>query len=98
MTTSTSTTTADVTMHTVETPEVPAPHAEHADAVAWLADEFPEWEIAVADTDTGKGELRPLFVASRDGHHPQAELSPAKLHTRLSDYLDREARRRAMMN
>lgn len=66
--------------------------------VRWLEDQFPGWTIAVDQTDTGLGELRPLWIASREGHHPQAELSAAKLHTRLSDYLDREERRRALMN
>lgn len=66
--------------------------------IAWLEDQFPGWTIAVDETDTGVGELRPLWVATREGHHPQAELSASKLHTRLSDYLNREERRQAMMN
>ena len=94
-----STTTPDVEMHTVEA-DAPDPTTldEHAAALGWLADEFPDWDIEVTTTDTGHGDLRPLFVAAQDGHHPQAELSPAKLHSRLSDYLDREARRQALMN
>lgn len=66
--------------------------------IAWLEDQFPGWTIHVDETDTGVGELRPLWIASRDGHHPQAELSASKLHTRLSDYLDRQERREALMN
>lgn len=68
------------------------------DTIAWLEDQFPGWTIHVDRTDTGVGELRPLWIASRDGHHPQSELSASKLHTRLSDYLDRQERREALMN
>jgi hypothetical protein len=67
-------------------------------AITWLEEQFPGWQIQIDRTDTGVGELRPLWIARRDGHHPQAELSPSKLHTRLSDYLDREGRRGASMN
>ena len=68
-------------------------------SVAWLEDEFPGWQVSIDATSSwGRGELRPLWIARRDGHHPQAELSAAKLHTRLSDYLDREARRQALAN
>ena len=66
--------------------------------IGWLEDQFPGWTIHVDETDTGVGELRPLWIASRDGHHPQSELSASKLHTRLSDYLDRQERREALMN
>lgn len=66
--------------------------------IAWLEEQFPGWEINVDQTDTGVGELRPIWIASRSGHHAQAELSPSKLHTRLSDYLDRQERREALMN
>lgn len=66
--------------------------------ISWLEDQFPGWTIHVDQTDTGVGELRPLWIASRDGHHPQSELSASKLHTRLSDYLDRQERREALMN
>lgn len=66
--------------------------------ITWLEDQFPGWTIHVDQTDTGVGELRPLWIASRDGHHPQAELSASKLHSRLSDYLDRQERREALMN
>jgi hypothetical protein len=65
---------------------------------AWLEAEFPGWSVSVDETATWEGSLRPLWIARRDGHHPQAELSPAKLHTRLSDYLDREERRQALAN
>lgn len=69
-----------------------------ANTIMWLEDQFPGWTIHVDETDTGVGELRPLWIASRDGHHPQSELSASKLHTRLSDYLDRQERREALMN
>ena len=68
------------------------------ETVAWLEDEFPGWTISIDETAGWQGELRPLWIARREGHHPQAELTAAKLHTRLSEYLDRENRRRAMMN
>lgn len=67
-------------------------------AVAWLEDEFPGWTIDVDETATWEGDLRSLWIARREGHHPQAELSAAKLHSRLSDYLQREERRRAFSN
>lgn len=63
----------------------------------WLRAEFPEWEVRVERASTGHAE-RLLWVAAREGHHPQAELSAAKLHTRLADYLDRESRRAAAAN
>jgi hypothetical protein len=66
--------------------------------IAWLEDEFPGWEVSLDATSSWHGELRPLWVARQTGRHPQAELTPAKLHTRLSDYHDREARRRALAN
>ncbi|MEX2551139.1 MAG: hypothetical protein WD638_13010 [Nitriliruptoraceae bacterium] len=67
-------------------------------AVAWLEDEFPGWTIDIDETATWEGDLRSLWIARREGHHPQAELSAAKLHSRLSDYLKREERRRAFSN
>lgn len=67
-------------------------------AVAWLEEEFPGWTVEVDSTATWEGDLRPLWIARSAGHHPQAELTAAKLHTRLSDYLDREARRQALQN
>ena len=66
--------------------------------LGWLRMEFPEWEVSVARTTTTDGVDRPLWTASREGHHPQAALSAAKLHTRLADYLDRESRRNASHN
>jgi hypothetical protein len=77
-------------------------HAEAADrrasTASWLEDEFPGWTVQVDETATWEGELRPLWIARREGHHPQAELTAAKLHSRLSDYLDREQRRNALAN
>jgi hypothetical protein len=64
----------------------------------WLRAEFPDWEVSVERTTTPEGVDRPLWIASRDGHHPQSALTGAKLHTRLSDYLDRESRRNASRN
>ncbi len=70
------------------------PHA----TIAWLEEEFPGWQVTIDETATWEGELRSLWIATRDGHHPQAELTPAKLHTRLDEYLAREERRRALSN
>jgi hypothetical protein len=72
---------------------------DEAATVAWLEHEFPGWRVTV-DVAAGweKRDLRSLWIARRDGHHPQAELSAAKLHTRLTDYLDREERRQALAN
>lgn len=67
-----------------------------APTIAWLETEFPEWEISVAPAATAGGDTRDLWIARRDGHHPQSELTAAKLHSRLSDYLHREARKRAL--
>jgi hypothetical protein len=67
-------------------------------AVAWLEEEFPGWTIDIDETATWEGDLRSHWIARREGHHPQAELSAAKLHSRLSDYLKREERRRAFSN
>ena len=85
------------TTETTERPEA-AERPELATTVAWLEDEFPGWTVDVDETATWEGDLRSLWIARREGHHPQAELSPAKLHTRLSDYLDREERRQALSN
>jgi hypothetical protein len=68
------------------------------DVRAWLEAEFPGWSVTVDETATWEGSLRPLWIARREGHHPQAELTAAKLHTRLTDYLDREERRHALAN
>jgi hypothetical protein len=73
------------------------PHATEA-TIAWLEAEFPGWGFDVDETATWEGDLRALWIARRDGHHPQAELTPAKLHTRLVEYLEREERRRALSN
>jgi len=67
-------------------------------ALAWLQAEFPDWDVRVDRTTTPSGEERPLWVALREGHHPQSELSAAKLHSRLADYLDREDRRNPSRN
>lgn len=67
-------------------------------AVAWLETEFPGWTVSIDRTASWQGELRPLWIARSEGHHPQAELTAAKLHTRLGDYLDREDRRASFRN
>jgi hypothetical protein len=74
------------------------PGGDRHDTRVWLEAEFPGWSVTVDETATWEGSLRPLWIARRDGHHPQAELSAAKLHTRLTDYLDREERRHALAN
>ncbi|MBW3620619.1 MAG: hypothetical protein KY461_10265 [Actinobacteria bacterium] len=79
----------------------PAPETvahESATVIAWLEDEFPGWTVTVDEAATWEGDLKPLWIARQEGHHPQAELTAAKLHTRLSEYLDRAARRAAMSN
>ena len=85
-------------MTDVTTRTRPDEATELRSTIDWLEDQFPGWTIHVDETDTGVGELRPLWIASRDGHHPQSELSASKLHTRLADYLDRQQRREALMN
>lgn len=78
-----------------------APKADQdrgAAAASWLQGEFPEWTIHVDETADWGGQTRPLWIAQRDGHHPQSELTAAKLHSRLSDYEHREARRQALAN
>jgi hypothetical protein len=64
----------------------------------WLRTEFPDWDVRVERTTSVDGAERPLWVALRDGHHPQSELTAAKLHSRLADYLDREVRRNPSRN
>jgi hypothetical protein len=64
----------------------------------WLRAEFPEWDVRIERTTTADGAERPLWIALRDGHHPQSELTAAKLHSRLADYLDREVRRNPSRN
>lgn len=70
----------------------------HQATVAWLEDQFPGWTVTVDEGESGFGELQPLWIATMDGHHPQAEKSAAKLHTRLGDYLYRIERREALSN
>lgn len=66
--------------------------------LAWLRQEFPAWQFSVDETATWHGSMRPLWIARQAGHHPQSELTAAKLHTRLSDYEARQQRRRAAAN
>lgn len=91
------TTTERIALQRVASRALPTP-ADIDAAVAWLGAEFPDWQVEIDRTATWHGELRPLWIARRDGHHPQAELTAAKLHSRLTDYLEREARRRALSN
>lgn len=67
----------------------------HAPTLAWLETEFPGWEMSLDTTTSWSGHPRPLWVARQPGSHPQAELTAAKLHTRLSDYEQRQRWRRA---
>lgn len=77
----------------------PTEHAATADpAIEWLQSEFPEWQVSIEKTATWQQNLRSLWIARRDGHHPQAEFTPAKLHTRLDEYETRVARRRPQDN
>lgn len=66
--------------------------------IAWLENEFPGWTVDLDESSTWSGDLRPIWIARKPGHHPQAELTAAKLHTRLSEYLDRIEARRALAN
>lgn len=66
--------------------------------INWLEAEFSGWTIDLDESSTWGGDLRPLWIARKEGHHPQAELTAAKLHTRLSEYLNRADARRAMGN
>jgi len=66
--------------------------------LGWLRSEFPDWDVRIERTTTVDGEERPLWIALREGHHPQSELTAAKLHSRLADYLDREVRRNPTRN
>lgn len=92
-------TTARATEHTATlTPRAAGAGDERTAVATWIEAEFPGWSVDVDETTTWEGELRPLWIARRDGHHPQSELSAAKLHTRLSDYHDREQRRNALAN
>lgn len=77
----------------------PTTDAERDEAtIAWLETEFPGWQVSL-DTTTGwGGDRRSLWIARHPDRHPQAELSAAKLHTRLTEYHQREARRQALAN
>ncbi len=66
---------------------------EHAATIAWLESEFPEWRFEVGATRDPSGDHKPWWVARREGHHPQAELSPGKLSSRLADYQARQDQR-----
>lgn len=66
--------------------------------VDFLEGEFPDWDFAIDETSTWGGEARPLWIATRAGHHPQSALTAGKLHRRLSDYEDRESARHAGSN
>jgi hypothetical protein len=66
--------------------------------LGWLRDEFPDWDVRIERTAALDGSHRALWIAAREGHHPQSALSAAKLHTRMADYLDRESRRMAARN
>lgn len=76
----------------------PATRTRDEATIAWLETEFPGWRVSLDTTTSWDGDLRPLWVARQPGTHPQAELSAAKLHTRLTDYHEREARRQALAN
>lgn len=67
-------------------------------ALQWLQKQFPDWEFRLAPAAGWHNHDRQVWIASRQGHHDQSELSAAKLHTRLSDYLHREDLRQAFMN
>ena len=82
---------------TLERDATPMPTEPHP-VLDWLRSEFPDWDVRIERTMTTDGRDRPLWIAVRDGHHPQSELTAAKLHTRLADYLDREVRRNPSRN
>lgn len=62
--------------------------------VDFLTAEFPQWDFEVDATSTWSGSERQRWVATREGHHPQSELTAGKLHRRLSDYEERLRARR----
>lgn len=64
----------------------------------FLEAEFPEWQFELEATETWGGDAKPLWIATRDGHHPQTALTAAKLHRRLEDYEARNAARFASRN
>lgn len=61
--------------------------------VEFLTAEFPAWEFDIECTETWGGDAKPLWIATREGHHPQSALTAGKLHRRLSDYEARVAAR-----
>lgn len=66
------------------------------EAVQWLAQEFPAWDISIDITSGWNGTVRELWQAEQLGHHPQRELTPGKLYRRLDEYEDRERQRREL--
>ena len=77
---------------------MPEPAAPEDPVLSWLRSEFPDWDVRIERTTAADGSERPLWLAVREGHHPQSELTAAKLHSRLADYLDREGRRHPSRN
>lgn len=77
-------------------------HDEHDERTAayfdFLESEFPAWDFDLDATETWSGDARQLWTATREGHHPQAALTAAKLHRRLGDYEDRQSARHAGPN
>lgn len=71
---------------------------EHSAALEWLASEFPEWDFEVGSASTISKQEVVCWIARREGHHPQSELSAGKLHTRLTEYAARESSRFAQNN
>ncbi len=61
--------------------------------VEFLTAEFPEWRFDIESSESWSGDVRPLWIATREGHHPQSALTAGKLHRRLSDYEARIAAR-----
>lgn len=68
-------------------------HVENAAALEWLASEFPDWEFEVSEASTISKQQVTAWIARRNGHHPQSELSAGKLHTRLTEYAARQSSR-----
>ena len=64
----------------------------------FLEDEFPAWTFELDETATWSGDAKPLWIATREGHHPQSALTAGKLHRRLSDYEARQSARHADSN
>lgn len=61
--------------------------------VDFLTSEFPAWSFDIESAESWSGDVRPLWIATREGHHPQSALTAGKLHRRLSDYEGRIAAR-----